>query len=609
MIRYIFAMTTAIVALGLVLLVSILPTPEDNTAGTPPSAASENSFLIRNIRVFDGQSVMENHSIRVEDGKITQMGAQLTAKTNETVIEGEGLTAIPGLIDAHTHTYGGALKDALRFGVTAHLDMFTAEANLQETRTSRDSMEGSLETDLFSSGTMATVAGGHGTQYGFAIDTVDNLEEVPTWITKRKQAGADYIKLVYMPYQNRIPSLDKATATEIIQQAHQQDLKVFAHISTQLAARDMIEAGIYGLVHIFADTLVSDEVVELAAQKQVFIIPTLAVTASVDNQKLGKQLAARPEVAELLSAQQLSTLKAVFGVNIPGFGFDVAKQNVKRFFDAGVPILSGSDAPNSGTAYGVSAHHEMFLLVESGLSPLQALMAATSVPAKMVELEQHGILRIGSPANIVIVKGDPTTNIEHTLNIQHIYKNGYQVERSLSGAASSSDSQKLHTPVLADFEKPQQLTDIDSFMWAPSDDQMANGKSVAILEPTESGANGSRGALQVNASVKPGFPFPWAGAAIGDFEPPIDGFDVSQYSHIVFDVKGTPGKYRVMAFSADVAGIPPSQNFTISEQWQPVTLPLDKFAGFNPKQFSGFAFVAGPEFGESQFVLDNVRFE
>ena len=214
-----------------------------------------------------------------------------------------------------------------------------------------------------------------------------------------------------------------------------------------------------------------------------------------------------------------------------------------------------------------------------------------------------------NPSNIVIVKGDPTTNIEHTLNIQHIYKNGYQVERSLPKATSSADSQKLHTHVLADFEKPQQLTDIDSFMWAPSDDQMANGKSVAILEPTESGANGSRGALQVNASVKPGFPFPWAGAAIGDFEPPIDGFDVSQYSHIVFDVKGTPGKYRVMAFSADVAGIPPSQNFTISEQWQPVTLPLDKFAGFNPKQFSGFAIVAGPGFGEFQFTLDNVRFE
>lgn len=609
MIRYIFAVSAAIVALGLVLLVNILPTPETKAADTALSKDAPNSFLISNIRVFDGNSVTENQSIRVENGNITQISAQLSARENETVIEGEGLTALPGLIDAHTHTYGAALKDALRFGVTAHLDMFTAEANLQGTRQLRDSVENTSETNLFSSGTMATVSGGHGTQYGFTIDTIDSLEEVPSWVAKRKQAGADYIKLVYMPYQNRIPSLDKATATSVIQHAHQQDLKVFAHISTQVAAKDMIEAGIDGLVHIFADTLANEEIVELAAQKQVFIIPTLAVTASVDNQKLGKQLAARPEVADLLSAQQLSTLKAVFGVNIPGFGFDVAKQNVKRFFDAGVPILSGSDAPNSGTAYGVSAHHEMFLLVESGLTPLQALMASTSVPAKVVGIEGAGNLRVGNPADIVIVKGDPTQNIEHTLNIHSIYKHGYQVERRLNVAGASDEAKKLGTHVLGDFENSAQLTEIDDFMWAPSDDQMANGKSVATIKHSELGANNSDGALQVTGSVNPGFPFPWAGAAVGDFEPPINGFDVASYSHIVFDVKGSPGTYRLMVFSADLAGIPPSQNFTVDEQWQEVALSIEEFAGFNPKQFSGLAIVAGPEFGESQFMLDNVRFE
>ncbi len=612
MIRYIFATTAAAVIIGLALLVVMLPTQAPSTGKLESSNSSEanlapttNSFLITDVKLFDGNQFLDTHSIRVEDGLITRIELNIAPKPNEHVIDGKGLTAFPGLIDAHTHSYGNGLADALRFGVTTHLDMFTSENTLKATRAAREQLSRTDEADLFSSGTLATVKGGHGTQYGFAIDTIDSITEIESWVSSRKQAGVDYIKLVYMPHQQRIPSLDKATASEVIKVAQSQGLRVYAHISTHDAAKDMIEQGIDGLVHIFADAQVSDELLELAKQRQVIIIPTLAVIASVDGSQQAAQLAIDPQVESYLSAQQISTLKASFGYNIPGFDLAIAKSNVKRFFDAGVPILAGSDAPNSGTAYGISAYHEMFLLVESGLTPAQAMAAATSMPAKYFNLPERGQLRVGNRADLVLVSGDPSQDLRDLLAIQMVFKNGFSIERRL--ASSSKVGPSIPTPILGDFEDPNRLTEIDDFKWSLSDDTVANGKSSATITFIRGGANDSKGALGVNAKVNPGFPFPWAGAALGDFVAPINGLDISKYSKLMFDIKGTSGTYRVLSFSADASGVPPSQYFKVSEQWQRITISLSDFRGFNTKLFSGFAFIAGPEHGEFEFILDNVQ--
>ncbi len=605
MIRYIFVLTTAILSVSLAILIFILPTP-DTTQITTSTASNEaatinntNSFLIQDARVFTGQKFIDNMSIRVVDGIITELLPDIQPNQDETIIDTTGLTVLPALIDAHTHSYGDALDSAIRFGVSTHLDMFTDERDLLNTKAARQSLSNTSKTDLFSSGTLATVAGGHGTQFGFEIDTIDELAEVKLWIKDRINAGADYIKLVYMPYQSTFPSLDLAHASAIIDEAHAQGLQVYAHISSQQGASEMIEANIDGLVHIFADSVVTDELLELAVSKDIVIIPTLAVIASVEGQKQNLEIADNPLVKDLLSAQQKASLTSTFGVRIPGYQLDIAQQNVKRFFDAGVTILTGSDAPNSGTAFGVSTHHEMFLLVDAGLSPQDALATSTYLPASHFSLSGRGVIAPDARADLILVEGDLSNNIKDSLNISKVFKNGYLVNRQLNRNTSNKPSSAL----LGDFETPA-LISIDGFSWSTSSDSLANGNSIAEIAHDTSSQNTAF--LAVKTTVKPGFPYPWAGAAVGDFVPPVEGIDISEYSEISFRVQGSPGKYRLMVFSSVAAGVPPTQSFEITEQWQTVTLSLSDFNGFDPTLFSGFAFVAGEQMGEFNFNLDDV---
>lgn len=106
---------------------------------------------------------------------------------------------------------------------------------------------------------------------------------------------------------------------------------------------------------------------------------------------------------------------------------------VKALHDAGVDILAGTDASVpmpalGGVAHGASVHHEMQLLVEAGLTPVEALRAATSVPAKRFGLEDRGVVAVGKRADLVLVRGNPTVVIGRTLDVLGIWRRGSRVE-------------------------------------------------------------------------------------------------------------------------------------------------------------------------------------
>src|ERR1017187_3559604 len=87
--------------------------------------ANANSFVIRNARIFDGEKVSSQGDVWVQGGQIKAVGRNLTIPADLKVIDAAGDTLLPGLIDSHTHAWGDALRDALIFGVTTELDMFT----------------------------------------------------------------------------------------------------------------------------------------------------------------------------------------------------------------------------------------------------------------------------------------------------------------------------------------------------------------------------------------------------------------------------------------------------------------------------------------------------
>ena len=96
---------------------------------------------------------------------------------------------------------------------------------------------------------------------------------------------------------------------------------------------------------------------------------------------------------------------------------------------AGALILTGTDAPAPGVSYGVSVHSELELLVADGMSPVQALAAATSVAARAFHLSDRGLIRPGMRADLLLVQGNPTENILDTRNIVAVWKRGIRVQR------------------------------------------------------------------------------------------------------------------------------------------------------------------------------------
>lgn len=599
MIRYIAVLAFAILLAGVTLLLLTLPTPTPGPQGEMTGVAPNEptGTLLQNVRMLENGQLSEPLSILMQGGLITDIG-DIATTDNLTVIDGVDGTVLPGLIDSHTHSYGSSLNDALRFGVTTSLDMFTDRKLLPTARTARDSTGPTGNADMYSAGMLATAPGGHGTQYGVVVEPLTGPGQALEWVRARKAEGSDYIKLAYIPNTRGFPSLDRPTARAVIEAAQAEGLMALAHISTQQAARDMIEDGVDGLVHVFANEPADEALLQLAVEQGVFVIPTLAVIESIG---MSDELALDPHGSfddQALSVMQQQTLAASFPSDIRGYRFDIALDNVRRLHAAGVAILAGSDAPNPGTAQGLSLHRELQLLVDAGLTEREALDAATRLPAQYFGLDGRGAIEIGSRADLIVVEGNPLLDISTTTALRHVIKNGFAVERSLEAAAGRPI---LDQPLLGDFENGLEAP--AGFDWTSTDDGMANGQSeVSVARITEvAGASGH--VFEIRSVVRPGFPYPWAGGAMMSSA----GVDISGYQALSFDVRGTPGTYRLMSFNDGAMGIPPTANFDIADRWQTVTVPLEDLTGADWRSFTGFAWVAGPEPGESTIYLDNVR--
>src|SRR5262249_28224375 len=117
----------------------------------------------------------------------------------------------------------------------------------------------------------------------------------------------------------------------------------------------------------------------------------------------------------------------------PDFGdlwnYTTLEQSVQRLKAAGVPIVAGSDASNLGVVHGASLHRELELLVHAGLTPTEALRAASSVAAKAFGLADRGRVKVGKIADLVLVNGDPTANILAARDIHSIWKRGKRLDR------------------------------------------------------------------------------------------------------------------------------------------------------------------------------------
>lgn len=384
------------------------------------------------------------------------------------------------------------------------------------------------------------------------------------------------------------------------------------HVSRLESARQAVNAGADGLVHIFADALIDDTLLTEIKERDVFVIPTLSIIASAANGQPGEGLIADQNLSSYLTQSQGANLKADFGVPADGvnsrFQLDIGLENVRRLYQAGVRILAGSDAPNPGTTYGASIHGELLLLVDAGLTPADALKAATQVPAEAFSLDGRGNLQIGSRADLIVVNGDPTTDITATRDIKHIFKNGFEVDRVLTSAAGAPPEQPvLNNGIVSTFETGRASAfDVD---WSITTDQLANGNSTATLTEIEEGAGQTPGGLRVDGTVSTKFFFPWSGAGLF-FAPDFSkAYDLSRYDKISFMARGAPRKTSIMFFTKTSMQRPATLTFKITEEWQRYEFALSDFRSAEMNEVYGLAITAGRPKGEFYFELDDVRLD
>ena len=411
---------------GFVALLMILPVPEP--ADPPGGPLPETNFAVVDVTVFDGEAFRPRRDVRVEDGRIRAVGQRLRLPADLPRVDGRGHTLLPGLIDAHTHTYGMMLTDALRFGVTTVFDQFTMPSLAAAKRPARERLARTDESDLFSAGNLATAPGGHGTQFGVPVETLTSPEEAPAFVAARKEEGADWIKIVWedgSTFGADIPTLDRETIAAVIEAAHAEELLAVIHVSTLEHGLAALEMGVDGLVHVWGDEVISEEDASRFAEAGVFVIPTLSVRVAAAGESMGSDLL-EATAPEYVSPMQRQTLTQTFPR--PVGTSEASVESVRRLHAAGVRILAGTDAPNPGTGFGISMHGELRLLERAGLSSAEALAAATGVAADAFGIEDRGRLARGRIADLLLVAGDLESDLRRSAAIAGVWKDGFPVE-------------------------------------------------------------------------------------------------------------------------------------------------------------------------------------
>lgn len=568
--------------------------------------------LIRDVRVFDGQAVHERRSVLFEHGVISDADFRGAIPAGSRVVDGAGRTLLPGLIDAHTHAF--RLSDLpVLFGVTTQIDMFTDVGLMKKAKQEMAQGRNHHHADLFSAGTLVTAPHGHGTQFGLAIPTIKGPQEAQAFVDARIAEGSDFIKIV-MESGYGFPSLDLATASAVIEAAHLRGKLAVVHIGNEKDARAVLEVGADGLVHLFpGESGDASGLAQLARSKGAFVIPTFTVLESMAGWR-GDDLLADPALAGLLDKDAQAPLKARYGNRARPALLAAPKAVAAAMMRAGVPLLAGTDAGNPGTQYGVSMHRELAALVEAGLTPAQALAAATSVPASAFKLGRRGRIATGYKADLLLVDGNPAADILATRRIVEVWKDGESANglrdnqrRQVATAAQQQGRGALALPPdgrISQFSD-KHLGSPFGMGWSASTDSFVGGKSSVALAAGAALADGQV-PLAIAAKVAPGIPYAWAGVAFMPGTQPMQSVDLSAVKVVRFRTRGDGKTYQMMAMSQGVQ-TPAAKTFTAGPEWREVSVPFSELKGIDPGAVTMLGFNAGPQPGDYRFEIADVR--
>ncbi len=405
--------------------------------------AQAEPVVFAHVDVFDGYRMLRNQTVVIAGGMIREVsGASIATPPNAQVVEGKGKTLLPGLIDAHAHiSHADSLEQAAALGVTTVLDMFNFPDQITPLRS--ELKEGKLKNaaDFRSAIIGVTVTGGAPSEMAppGAFPTLRPSDDIQAFVDARIAEGSDYIKIFD---EHRFPTLTFDQLKQVVAAAHKRNKLTAVHIGSEKEALEAVRAGADCIEHIFDATAPTPEFILEAASHHVSDTPTLSVLQEAAGEAIGAQLAVNPRFKPYLFGWSIQILNVRFPAKVAQEShFPYALATVKALHSAGVPILAGTDSPNPGTGFGASLHQELLLLTRAGLTPAEALEAATVNPALQFGLIDRGRVEVGRRADLLLVDGDPTEDILCTRKIAGVWKEGLEIDRT-AVAKLAEDSRK-----------------------------------------------------------------------------------------------------------------------------------------------------------------------
>ena len=427
-----------------------------------PPVRKPETLLFRHMTLINGKGgqPLKDADMLIKGSTIVAVGNDLPSD-GATVIDLKDKTIMPALISDHTHV--GLIHGPNEAGNTYTREHILGElAKYERYGVGTVQVMGTDRPLMFTSGLRDSSMNGllpgarlHSAGYGFGMpDGAPPVEMGMTNVFRPAQASEvaaemdslvkvkpDMVKLWIDDFGGKYKSkMSPLVYQTIITEAHKRKLRVAAHVYYLADARALINDGVDILAHSIRDSVIDDALLVTMKARHVAYIPTLSLDEYayiyarrpewIDDDFFKASL--EPGVYEMITSKQYQdNLK-----NSPAYArnmaaFEIALKNLKKIFDAGILVCLGTD---SGAmmlrAQGFSEHLELQLMVQAGLTPLQALTVATANSARLLHIDgQIGTLEKGKTADFIILDGHPETEIKDTRKILAVYKAGRLVSK------------------------------------------------------------------------------------------------------------------------------------------------------------------------------------